>query len=47
MAQTTPLRRRMLDDMTVRNLSPATQQSPTPRHGRNRILPLGNPGRTR
>lgn len=27
MAQTTPLRRRMLDDMTVRNLSPATQQS--------------------
>src|ERR1700680_5313812 len=27
MAQTTTLRRRMLDDMTVRNLSPATQQS--------------------
>jgi integrase/recombinase XerD len=27
MAQTTALRRRMIDDMTVRNLSPATQQS--------------------
>jgi integrase/recombinase XerD len=27
MAQITPLRRRMIDDMTVRNLSPATQQS--------------------
>lgn len=27
MAQMTPLRRRLLDDMTVRNLSPATQQS--------------------
>jgi integrase/recombinase XerD len=27
MAQMTPLRRQMLDDMTVRNLSPATQQS--------------------
>jgi hypothetical protein len=26
MAQITPLRRRMIDDMTVRNLSPATQQ---------------------
>jgi hypothetical protein len=27
MAQITALRRRMIDDMTVRNLSPATQQS--------------------
>jgi integrase/recombinase XerD len=27
MAQITPLRRRMIDDMTVRNLSPATHQS--------------------
>lgn len=27
MAETSPLRRRMLEDMTVRNLSPATQQS--------------------
>ena len=27
MAQMRPLRRRMIDDMTVRNLSPATQQS--------------------
>jgi hypothetical protein len=27
MAQMTALRRRMIDDMTVRNLSPATQQS--------------------
>lgn len=27
MADTSPLRRRMLEDMTVRNLSPATQQS--------------------
>ena len=27
MAEMSPLRRRMLDDMTVRNLSPATQQS--------------------
>ena len=30
MAQMTPLRRRMIDDMTVRNLSPATQQSYSP-----------------
>jgi integrase/recombinase XerD len=27
MAQIMPPRRRMIDDMTVRNLSPATQQS--------------------
>ena len=27
MARMTPLRRRLFDDMTVRNLSPATQQS--------------------
>jgi len=28
MAEISPLRRRMIEDMTVRNLSPATQQSP-------------------
>ena len=27
MAKISPLRRRMIEDMTVRNLSPATQQS--------------------
>jgi integrase/recombinase XerD len=27
MTEISPLRRRMLEDMTVRNLSPATQQS--------------------
>jgi Phage integrase, N-terminal SAM-like domain len=27
MAEISPLRRRMIDDMTVRNLSPATQRS--------------------
>ena len=27
MAEVSPLRRRMLEDMTLRNLSPATQQS--------------------
>jgi integrase/recombinase XerD len=27
MAEISPLRRRMIDDMTIRNLSPATQQS--------------------
>ena len=27
MAELSPLRRRMIEDMTVRNLSPATQQS--------------------
>ena len=27
MADLSPLRRRMIEDMTVRNLSPATQQS--------------------
>ncbi len=27
MAQISPLRRRMIEDMTIRNLSPATQQS--------------------
>ena len=27
MTQVSPLRRRMIDDMTVRNLSPATQRS--------------------
>ena len=27
MAETSPLRRRMIEDMTVRNLSPATQRS--------------------
>jgi hypothetical protein len=27
MAEISPLRRRMIEDMTVRNLSPATQQS--------------------
>lgn len=27
MAELSPLRRRMIDDMTVRNLSPATQRS--------------------
>jgi hypothetical protein len=27
MAEISPLRRRMVEDMTIRNLSPATQQS--------------------
>ncbi len=27
MTQISPLRRRMIDDMTIRNLSPATQRS--------------------
>jgi hypothetical protein len=27
MAAISPLRRRMIDDMTIRNLSPATQRS--------------------
>jgi integrase/recombinase XerD len=27
MAEISPLRRRMIEDMTVRNLSPATQRS--------------------
>jgi integrase/recombinase XerD len=27
MAEISPLRRRMIEDMTVRNLSPATQQA--------------------
>jgi hypothetical protein len=27
MSEISPLRRRMIEDMTVRNLSPATQQS--------------------
>jgi integrase/recombinase XerD len=27
MADLTPVRRRMIEDMTIRNLSPATQQS--------------------
>ena len=27
MTETSPLRRRMIEDMTVRNLSPATQRS--------------------
>ena len=27
MAEISPLRRRMIEDMTIRNLSPATQQS--------------------
>ena len=27
MAEISPLRRRMIEDMTVRNLSPSTQQS--------------------
>jgi len=30
MAQMSPLRRRMIEDMTVRNMSPSTQQSYTP-----------------
>ena len=29
MAEISPLRRRMVEDMTIRNLSPATQQSYT------------------
>jgi hypothetical protein len=29
MAEVSPLRRRMIKDMTIRNLSPATQQSYT------------------
>jgi len=37
MTEMSPLRRRMIEDMTVRNLSPATQQSyvhAVPRFGR-------------
>ena len=34
MAQMSALRRRMIDDMTLRNLSPATQQSSNPRSTR-------------
>ena len=32
MAEISPLRRRMIEDMTVRNLSPATQQSTSMRY---------------
>jgi len=33
MAEINPLRRRMIDDMMIRNLSPATQQSSGDKRG--------------
>jgi hypothetical protein len=40
MAEISPLRRRMIEDMTVRNLSPATQQlcRPSALVGQNELI---------
>jgi hypothetical protein len=47
MTEMSPLRRRTIEDMTVRNLSPATQRSYVPSHGhhaRTRPAAIGRRG---